>query len=183
MSRELGTPIQPKLANISAVLVLAPDSEARALAAGSRQLLANRALEFLELIFEDVLVVGETAILDRRPQRSLPLEGDSAGSLRAIAAAFEAVREERVLLLSGNLAGVTLDLLLALTAWPEHDLVAPRSDGQIWASCGLYRRRELLERTRDLPQGSDATLDSLVPVLDCGFVEGEDLAALISDEN
>jgi molybdopterin-guanine dinucleotide biosynthesis protein A len=69
-------------------------------------------------------------------------------ALRGIVSALAAASAERVLVLATDLPCVTPDLLLALVAWPEADVVVPRDAHGRHPLCALYRREPVLERAR-----------------------------------
>jgi molybdopterin-guanine dinucleotide biosynthesis protein A len=93
-------------------------------------------------------------------------------------AALAAARAERVLVVATDLPLLTPELLLGLTAWPEHDAVVPRSEEGSHPLCALYRRDVTLAKARErLAQGRFA-LRGLLDQLDTGYIEGPDLAAL-----
>ena len=137
----------------------------------------------LDSFFEDVLVVGQGAAPNFWTGQFASPERGAAGFLEGIVAALDAAREDRVLVLSAGAEGVAADLLLALTAWPEHDVVAPREAGRIWDFCLLVRRREVLDKAKQLLEEGENGSNVLIASLDCGFIEGADLAALVSVEN
>ncbi len=188
MARSAEAPSIPRLANVSAAILLDPGSATRPNpAAGgandSRRSAQLRWAAELQSLFEDVLIVGDAGS-EVLPGRHLSLDGAPGRSLQGIVAALEAAREERVLVLSGDLTRVSVDLLLALTAWQEHEVVAPRAEGRAWACCALYRRREALSRAIELSSSGDSDggrdIDALLAALDCSYIEGDDLATLVS---
>lgn len=175
----------PRLANISAVLLLetAADSKPGARAPRSEPAEVARLSSLLGTIFQDVLVLGDEKPAAGLSDVTASLAGVASRSVEALVIALNAAREGRVLLLSQGASRVTADLLLALTAWPEQDVVVPREAGRVWHSCALYRRREVLAAIRGRSLEAGLGVESLVAELDCGFIEGDDLAVLIPSEN
>jgi molybdopterin-guanine dinucleotide biosynthesis protein A len=98
--------------------------------------------------------------------------------LRGLLAALEASSAERVLILACDLPFVNADLLLALTAWPEAQVVAPRSVGRAEPLCAIYRREEVLERARERFAAEKLGLRDLLETLEHDFIEAADLDAI-----
>jgi len=139
--------------------------------------LATHIARLLESLFEEVLLVGG------EPPEGAPGSRveDPAGprcALRGLVAALAAAREERVLVVATDLPLLTPDLLLALTAWPEHDVVMPRDSEGVHPLCAIYRREPVLAAARERLAAGELGLRALVDGLDCGLIEGPDLAAV-----
>jgi len=166
----------PRLANVSAALLLESDSER--VAPDRRDLMAEQRLEELALFFEDIIVVGAPEEIASLSRSEHSVEAPHGKSLAGIAAALEAAREDRVLLLAGDESRVSVELLLALTAWPEHDIVAPRTEGEVWPYCAVYRKQAVLLKAVELLEAGNTSVEVLFASLDCGFIEGDDLSAL-----
>jgi molybdopterin-guanine dinucleotide biosynthesis protein A len=164
-----------RLANVSAVLIVPGAAHSKAQVG----LISERA-QLLEKLFEDVVCVGTDLAFDVTGRVVAPDPGRRS-ALGDLVAGLAVAREEQVLVLAADLARVTPDLLLALTAWPEHDLVVPRIGKAIQPLCGLYRREPALQAARVAIERGDSDLSSLLTELDCGILEGADLAALIPE--
>ena len=167
-----------RLANVSAALILpgVAGSNVPGTFNGEPSGLLGR-------LFEDVVVVvvgGAAADPSLESAVRVPdPETGERNALADLAGALAAAREDQVLVVASDLAWVTPDLLLALIAWPEHDCVAPRIDGEIQPLCCLYRREPALAVIRELLERGESDLAAVFARLDCGILEGEDLAALI----
>lgn len=165
-----------RLANVSAALIL-PGAKG----ANDRDTFDGEPSRSLGRLFEDVVVVGGDAA-DPALASAVRVPGPESGERNALAdlaGALAAAREDQVLVVASDLGWVTPDLLLALIAWPEHDCVAPRIDGEIQPLCCLYRRDPTLGVIREVLDRGESDLAAVFARLDCGILEGEDLAALI----
>jgi molybdopterin-guanine dinucleotide biosynthesis protein A len=167
-----------RLANVSAALIVPAAEHPNAQLAP----MAERS-KLLERLFEDVVVIvgrGVELSFDVTGRVIEPEPGERS-ALLDLAIALAAAREEQVLVLAADLAGVTPDLVLALTAWPEHDCVAPRIEGAVQPLCGLYRRETALRAAREALERGESDPAALLAELDCGILEGKDLAALLPE--
>jgi molybdopterin-guanine dinucleotide biosynthesis protein A len=163
-----------RLANVSAALII-PAVESP----NDRTSLEEKSSGLLDRLFEDVVVVSGRADLSFDVAgRVLEPESGDRTLLSDLALALAAAREEHVLVLGANLTWVTADLMLALTAFPEHECVAPRIDDTVQSLCCLYRREPALRATRKLIEGGESDSTALLAQLECGILEGKDLAAL-----
>jgi molybdopterin-guanine dinucleotide biosynthesis protein A len=164
-----------QLANVSAALIVPGGERANAQLA----LVAERS-KLLERLFEDVVFVVDADLPFDASGRVIERDPGEGSALSDLVCALAAAREERVLVLAADFAGVTPDLLLGLTAWPEHLCVAPRMGGAIQPLCALYRREAALHAARKGLEAGESSLTAFLAQLDCGILEGNDLAALIS---
>ena len=163
-----------QLAHVSAALII-PTVERP----DHRTSLEENTSRLLDRLFEDVVVVSGRADLSFDVAgRVLEPESGDRTLLSDLALALVAAREEHVLVLAANLSWVTPDLVLALTAFPEHECVAPRINHTIQSLCCLYRREPALRATRKLIEGGESDSTVLLAQLECGILEGKDLAAL-----
>ncbi|MBW2421886.1 MAG: NTP transferase domain-containing protein [Deltaproteobacteria bacterium] len=180
MARSSDTP-EGRLANVSAALLLGGASsrmgrdKSRVRVGGLP--LATHTARMLEDLFEEVLLVGGEPPEDA-PGRRVEDPAGPRCALRGLVAALAAAREERVLLVATDMPLLTPDLLLALTAWPEHDAVMPRDAAGQHPLCAIYRREPVLAAARERLAAGELSLGALADGLDCGFVEGPDLEAL-----
>jgi len=141
---------------------------------------ATRVARCLALLCEDVVLVGGNPPPDA-PGRRAP-DGDGPRSaLRGVVAALEATRAERVLVVATDLPFVTPDLLLALVAWPEADVVVPRTADGIHPLCALYRRESALAAARRNLAEERLALSALLDALATRYLEGDDLCAVDPD--
>ena len=137
--------------------------------------LATRAARLLTEICEDVLLVGGGPPPDAPGRRVPDLEGPRC-ALRGIASALAAARAERVLVLATDLPLVTLDLLLALVAWPPTDAVIPRPADGPQPLCALYRREPALAAARAQLASGRLAAQQFAARLDPAWLEGAELA-------
>lgn len=156
-----------QLANVSAVLIVRTASSATEEVRDTACLLAR--------LFEDVVIIGGDASLREWGRRVV------SGEAHEIAAGLDAAREERVLVVMvGEDHGFTsAELLLGLTAWPEHECVAPCEGGRVNPSCALLQRNAALRVVREEALPEVAPLDALMGRLGAGAIEGDDRAALL----
>lgn len=174
-----------RLGNVSAALLLGGASErmgcdkARLELAGAPA--AVRLAERLALLCEEVLLVGGEPPAEAKGRRVPDPEGPRC-ALRGLVGALEAAREERVLVLATDLFGVTPELLLALIAAPEADVVAPRTQRGPEPLCALYRREPALREARARLAAGQLALHELLGALSVFWLEGDDLAVLGAPE-
>ncbi len=174
-----------RLANVSAALLLGGPSAKfgsdKADVAFAGTSLAAHAANQLATLFEDVLIVGGP----KRPSLPGRHVEDPVGPqcpLRGIVAALEAARETRVLIVAVDLPLLPPDLVLALTAWPEAELVAPRRNGRIEGLCAIYSRDRVLPPAREQLHAKRLELRDLLAGLEGSFLEHDDLRALDPDD-
>lgn len=177
MAEAPASPAGGRLANVSAALLLGGEP---ACSADQADLFAVRTTRLLASLFEEVLVVGGAAPAEVSG-RLIPETSGPACPLRGVVAALEAASEERVLVLGMRHPLVTPDLLLGLTAWPEAAIVAPRFDSQPQPLCAVYLREAVLPAARERLASSEPNLLDLIASVECGWLEGADLASLDPD--
>jgi len=119
----------------------------------------------LEGLFEELLRVGGGPAVGV-PGRSVPQPAGPDHGLRALVSLLAEAEAERVVVVADDGAGPTADLLLALTAWPEADVVvAGEAEGDAWPPCAIYRRAVCLEAARArIAEGRRALPDLLESV-------------------
>jgi molybdopterin-guanine dinucleotide biosynthesis protein A len=139
--------------------------------------LATRLARLLSALCEDVLLVGGAPPASAPGRRVADPDGPRC-ALRGLVGALAAARAERVLVLATDLVGVTPDLLLALVAAPEADVVAPRTPAGPEPLCALYRREPVLAEARRRLALGPLALHALLAALSVGWLEGEDLRTL-----
>jgi molybdopterin-guanine dinucleotide biosynthesis protein A len=161
-------PPESRFATVSAAVLLGDGGAAPPAVAA----LAGR----LARLFEDVMLVGGAPAAGL-PGRHVPDVDGPACALRGVVSALAAARAERVLVVAADLPDLASELLLALVAWPEADLVWPRTRAGLQPVCGLYRREPVLEvARRQLAEGRLA-LHELAAKLACAELAVADLAA------
>ncbi len=138
---------------------------------------APRLALLLGAIFEEVVLVGgdpPANVLGRR----VPDPEGPACALRGLVGALEATRVERVLVLGTDPRLVTVELLLALVAWPEADVVVPRVGERAHPLCALYRRESVLPVARENLAGGRLALHALLDAVEVAYLEEADIARL-----
>lgn len=167
-----------RIANVSAALIVPIGTHTR-----NRIKLMLETSKLLERLFEDVIVVGAalgpTEALGATT-RILERDHTANSALTDLVLAFEAAREERLLVVAADTGIATAELLLGLTAWPEHDCVVPRVNGVVQPLCALYRCDAALVVLRESLERGEADLSSFARQFDCGILEGDDLTSLLS---
>jgi len=143
---------------------------------------AVRIAGLLETLFDEVLLVGGRAPAAAPGRAVTDVRGPQC-ALRGLVSALESSRCERVVVVSTDVPLVRVDLLLALTAWPEHDAVVPRRDGRRHPLCAIYRRDPVLTLARARLEAGELRLGSLLDALDTDYLEGADLAAVDPDRS
>jgi len=125
---------------------------------------AARAARLLATLFQEVVWVGAEPPAGAPCRRADRVAGP-AGDLCDLASALAAAAAERVLVVYAGCARVTPDLLLALVAWPEADVVAPEFLADAPPPIALYRRepalRVLRTQLEDGRSGARAVFDAL----------------------
>lgn len=139
--------------------------------------LATRAARRLDAVFAETLVVGAHAPPDA-PGRRIEDPPGPPCALRGLVGALTAARAERVLVLATDLPLVTEDLLLALVAWPEADVVLPCPEGRPQPLCAVYRRTRTLELARARLASGHLALMGLLDELAQERLEEQELRAL-----
>lgn len=144
-----GSPLLGQLANVSAVLVASEAAREEPGLRATAQLLAR--------LFDDLSITED------------------------VTSGLEGAREERVLVVCAgeDPEAVPAELLLGLSAWPEHDCVAPMAAGRLTPACALLRREAALASAREAALPESSPLETLVARLDTSAIEGDDLAALL----
>ena len=104
---------------------------------------STRAARMLSKVFEEVLLVGGNPE-EGAPGRRVPDPPGPPCALRGLFGALASATSPRVLVLATDLPLLSMDLLLALTAWPERDAVVPTDSGGDHPLCAIYRREACL---------------------------------------
>jgi molybdopterin-guanine dinucleotide biosynthesis protein A len=168
-------PSEGQLRNVDAILVAVTDPAD-----------ANPLAERLATLCTEVLLVGDGFREDTVGRRVTAEDRDDP--LALVAAGLRAATAERVLVVAADVPPNETLLLLALLAWPEADVVLPRtSDDRRHALCAVYRREAaLLAADRAISAQTsnlDANLAAWLDALAAEELSGADLAAVILDES
>lgn len=141
---------------------------------------AARLARLAAALFGDVILVGGVPP-PGTPGRAVADPPGEPCSLRGLVGALAAARAPRVLVLATDLALATPDLLLALVAFPEADVVVPRSAGGLEPLCALYRREAVLPVARARLARGALSLQGVLGELSLAVLAGADLAAVDPD--
>jgi molybdopterin-guanine dinucleotide biosynthesis protein A len=159
-----------RLANLSAALLVGGASrrmgrdKAHVPVAGEAG--ATRLARRLAALCDEVLLVGGHPPPDAPGRRVPDVEGPHC-ALRGLVGALAAAGAERVLVVATDLPLASEALWLALAAWPEADVVAPRDAEGPQPLCAVYRREPVLARARaQLAEGSRLALRDLLAGLE-----------------
>lgn len=142
--------------------------------------LAVRTAELLAALFGEVLLVGGSPPAGA-PGRAVADPPGPRCALRGLVGALQEARAPRVLVVATDLPGLSADLLLALVALPEADVVLPRSARGLEPLCALYDREAVLPRARARLAGPALALSGLLEGLRLRTLEGADLRAVDPD--
>lgn len=171
---------ESRLANVSAALLLGGESrrmggDDKAARSFAGEPAGTRASRMLASLFEDVLLVGGAPPPGAVGRTVADGDGERS-ALRGLIAALDAARTPRVVVVATDLVLLTPELVLALVAWPEADVVLPRSAAGIEPLCAIWRREPALKVAREQLAAGRFALHALVAKLDARFLEGADLA-------
>ncbi len=135
---------------------------------------AGRISHLLADLFEEVYLVGGTPPADAVGVPVADGEGPRS-PLRGLIAVLEAAQADRVLLLATDLPLVTPELLLALCALPESDVVLPRSGDGLQPLCAIYRRSAMLPLAKERLAAGKLALRGLLDSCSATHLGPEDL--------
>ena len=170
-----------RLANVSAALLVGGGSQRmgrdKAHLEWNGEALATRMARQLGRLFEDVLLVGG-APPTGAPGRRVPDLAGPQCALRGVVTALEAAKTERVLIVATDLPLLGPELLLALVAWPEADVVLPCREGRVEPLCALWSRAAALPPARAALAAGRLALHELIGTLRMQRLEGDDLRAV-----
>ncbi len=136
---------------------------------------ATRLARLLDALFEEVLLVGGSPP-DGAPGRRVPDPEGPVCALRGLVAALEAAGAPQVLVVATDLPLLTSDVVLALVALPEADVVVPRTARGRHPLCALYRRDPVLARARERLAAGDLALHGLLEAVDTRELGPDELA-------
>ena len=170
-----------RLANVAAALLLGGASSRMGTDKAQLELegvpVATRLARLLSALAEDVMLVGGAPPASAPGRRVADPDGPRC-ALRGLVGALAAARAERVWVLATDLVGVTPDLLLALVAAPEADVVAPRTPAGPEPLCALYRREPVLAEAQRRLAAGQLALHAMLGALSVRWLEADDLRAL-----
>lgn len=138
---------------------------------------ATRAARLLDALCVRVLLVGGEAPEGAPGERVADLDGPQC-ALRGLVGALEAATTEQVLVLATDLPLMTPELLLALVAWPEAPVVAPRTETGAQPLCALYRREAVLREARDWLASGRLKLQGLLDAVGAAYLDPSVLVRL-----
>jgi len=141
---------------------------------------ATRLARLAASLFEDVALVGGAPPAEAPGRRVADRPGPPC-ALRGVATALAEARAPRVLVLAVDLPLLTPDVLLALVACAEADVVAPRTPGGLEPLCALYRVEAALPLARARLASGELSLQGLLGALDVATLQGDDLASADPD--
>jgi len=135
---------------------------------------STRTAGLLASLFSETLLVGGEP-QSVAPGRRVSDPAGPACALRGLVGALEAATSPRVLIVATDLPFLGEDLLLALTAWPESDIVVPTDAERAHPLCAIYRREVCLPVARAQLDSDQLSLRSLLERVDTDRVSLEDL--------
>ncbi len=138
---------------------------------------AGRISAHLTDLFEEVYLVGGEPPGDAV---GMPV-ADGAGPrcpLRGLIAVLETATAERVLLLATDIPLVIPELLLALCALPESDVVLPRTQHGPQPLCAIYRKQAVLPLAKKHLAEGKLALRALLDTLSTTYLEPEELSQI-----
>jgi molybdopterin-guanine dinucleotide biosynthesis protein A len=135
---------------------------------------STRAARLLAGLFSETLLVGGDPE-PTAPGRRISDPSGPACALRGVVGALAAATSERVLVVATDLPFVSEDLLLALTAWPESDVVVPTDDAGDHPLCAIYRRDVCLPIALAHLESDRLSLRDLLAAVDSDRVSLEQL--------
>lgn len=139
---------------------------------------AQPVARILSRLFVEVLWVGGEPP-EGAPGVRVPADlGGPRSALGGLIAALDASSAERVLVAAAESPLLTPDLALALTAWPEREVVVPVTSAGPQPLCALYARDPARARAREQHARGATAIDELVEALDVDYVSSAELGVL-----
>jgi len=135
---------------------------------------STRAARLLAGLFCETLLVGGEPEPAAPGRRVSDPKGPGC-ALRGLVGALEAATAPRVLIIATDLPLLHEDLLLALTAWPESDIVVPSDEAGVHPLCAIYRRDVCLPIALARLESDELSIRGLLDVVECDRVSLEDL--------
>ncbi len=155
---------ESRIANVAGALWLEPGGEVLPTGALVRER-SRVTLERLAALFDETLRVGGAAKLSA-PGRAVDLAAGARDAMQWLVGTLSAARAPRVLIVAGDGDPPPNDLLLALTAWPEGDVVRVSESEEMPARCAIYRREVCLAAALAQPEGEVASFQRFLSALD-----------------
>ena len=166
------------LGNITGALLLGGDSTRmgrdKAHLESGGETWSTRAARLLAGLFAETLLVGGDPE-EVAPGRRIPDPTGPTCALRGLAGALLAATAPRVLIVATDLPLLSADLLLALTAWPESDVILPADGAGDHPLCAIYRRDVCLPIALAHLESGRLSLRELLAEVDSDRVSLEDL--------
>jgi len=138
---------------------------------------ASRVASLLDSLFEEVLLVGGDPPHDA-PGRRVPDGSGPRCALRGLVAALQHAEADRVLVVATDLPLLTADLLLALVAWPQADVVVPSTLEGPQPLCSLYRTDAVLPVAQERLRDGKLAMRGLLEAVSASALGEEDLRML-----
>jgi len=135
---------------------------------------STRTARLLDDLFVETLLVGGEPAPEANGRR-VPDPSGPVSALRGLVGALEAATSERVLVVATDLPKLDADLLLALTAWPESDIVVPTDEFGDHPLCAIYRRSVCLPIARENLEADRLSLRELLSRVETDRVSLDDL--------
>ncbi len=135
---------------------------------------STRAARLLAGLFTETLLVGGNPD-DEAPGRRIADPTGPDCALRGLVGALEAATSPRVLVVATDLPFLCADVLLALCAWPESEVVVPSDEAGDHPLCAIYERAVCLEIARTNLARDRLSLRELIAQSDCDRVTIEQL--------
>jgi molybdopterin-guanine dinucleotide biosynthesis protein A len=130
---------------------------------------STRAARLLADLFTETLLVGGHPD-DEAPGRRVADPPGPSCALRGLIGALEAATSPRVLAVATDLPFLCSDLLLALCAWPEREVVVPFDEHGDHPLCAIYEREPCLRMARANFASDRLSLRELLAQADCNRV-------------
>jgi len=131
----------------------------------------DRGIDLLSGIFEVVLLVGDPQL--SHPSARTLTDGDELHA--ALRAVLQTAKTPRVLWLDVDCCDATPEKLLALTAWPDHEVVLLPGANAAAPTCALLDRDAVLARVGALEGDTRAGLGALLRDLDVSIMDDPEL--------
>ena len=169
---------QSLFGNVTGALLLGGQSSRmgrdKALLEWRGETFSTRAARLLSDLFAETLLVGGSPE-EAAPGRRVSDPPGPACALRGLIGALEAATTPRVLIVATDLPLLHEDLLLALTAWPESDIVVPSDEDGDHPLCAIYRRDVCLPIARAHLESDRLSIRGLLAAVESDRVSIGDL--------
>ncbi len=179
--QQQGTEARGRFANVAAAVLLGGRSlrmhrdKASSSIGGVRN--DVRMTRIVSGLCHEVLLVGGDPP-DELPGLRVEDPDGPACSLRGLVAGLAAAQAPRLLVVATDLPLLTLDLLLALVAWPEADVVVPQTLDGIHPLCAIYRKETVLPVALGRLERGALKLRDVLDAVDCSYFGPSELAVV-----